>query len=379
MSNDRTNDDRTGDRRTSNARPGDAGTAGDDGSVRTDEAPAERRGPERRPRIAVIGCGAWGRNHVRTLHAMGNLVAVADERGQRSFDIAAEYGVTPLAPDQVLGDRHAPSLLTEGGHPLGEGGIDGVVLALPAEHHAPIATRAVRAGLHVLAEKPLALTHADAMVAVEAAREADRILMVGHVLRFHPGFQRLIELVRDGAIGTPRLIEARRLGFGRFHPGFDAAWDLAPHDLSIALAVAGEAPNLAVGRGTEAGGGRDDAALLHLGFPSGLKANIAVSRVSPVRDRRFWVTGTTGSIVLDDLADWPDKLALYDHAIRRNDRGGSDFTLSEPVAIPLAPAMPLTEELTNFVRSIEGSAEPLTTGAEGAEVVRVLERAMPLA
>ena len=326
-----------------------------------------------RARIAVIGCGAWGRNHIRTLSRMGNLVAVADAHGQRSFDMAAEYGVVPLAPDQALGDRHAP-----GGHPI-EGGIDGVVLALPAELHAPLAIRAARAGLHVLAEKPLALTHADAMGAVEAAREAGRVLMVGHVLRHHPGFQRLVALVHEGAIGEPRLIEARRMGFGRFHPSFDAAWDLAPHDLSIALAVAGEAPNLAVGRGTQAGGGTDDAALIHLGFPSGLKANIAVSRVSPVRDRRFWVTGTEGSVVLDDLADWPDKLSIHRHVITRREGGGADFTLADPEPVPLDPAQPLTEELTNFVAAIEGRAEPLTVGEEGAEVVRVLERALPQA
>ena len=324
-----------------------------------------------RARIAVIGCGAWGRNHVRTLHRIGRLAAVADAHGERSFEIATEYGVPPLATDQVLGDRLAP-----GGYPL-DGGIDGVVLALPAELHAPLAIRAVEAGLHVLAEKPLALSHAEASRAVDAARGAGRVLMVGHVLRHHPGFQRLVEMVRAGAIGTPRLIEARRLGFGRFHPTFDAAWDLAPHDLSIALAIAGEAPGLAVARGTEAGGGMDDAALLHLAFPSGLKANIAVSRVSPVRDRRFWVTGTEGSIVLDDLADWPDKLSLHRHAVMRRDGGGADFTLADPESIPLEPAQPLTAELTNFAGAIEGTAAPLTTGAEGAEVVRVLERALP--
>lgn len=322
-------------------------------------------------RIAVIGCGAWGRNHIRTLSEMGNLVAVADAHGQRSFDMAAEYGVAPLAPDQVLGEGIAP-----GGHPI-EGGIDGVVLALPAELHAPLAIRAVRAGLHVLAEKPLALTHADALEAVEAAREADRVLMVGHVLRHHPGFKRMVEIVRSGAIGTPRLIEARRMGFGRFHPSFDAAWDLAPHDLSIALAVAGEAPSLAVARGSEAGGGTADAALIHLAFPSGMHANIAVSRVSPVRDRRFWVTGTAGSVVLDDLADWPDKLSIHPHAITRREGGGADFDEGKPERVPLDPAQPLREELANFVAAIEGRAEPLTTGAEGAEVVRVLERALP--
>ena len=314
-----------------------------------------------RARIAVIGCGAWGTNHVRTLSSLGRLAAVADERGQRSFDIAAEFGVPPLAPAQVLEE---PS-------------IDGVVLALPAELHAPLAIEAMRAGKHVLAEKPLSLTAEEGERAVEVSHETGRILMVGHVLRFHPAYRKLEEMVAEGALGPLRYVQSHRLGMGRFHASFDAAWDLAPHDLSLVLALAGERPNLAVGRGAEiVSDDMRDNALMFMRFPSGLAAHVMVSRHSPYRERRLTAVGTQAMAVVDELEDWPRKLALYRHAVRPSERGGHEFDLSEPEHVTLTEAQPLTEELRNFAESIEGKAEPITPGEGGVEVVRVLERAL---
>lgn len=315
----------------------------------------------RNARIAVIGCGKWGRNHVRTLASIDRLHAVADEQGKRSFDLAAEFGCAPLAPSQVFEDPK----------------VDGIVLALPAELHAPLAIRAVEAGKHVLAEKPVSLSVEDGEKAVEAARRADRVFMVGHILRHNPAVRALVERVRSGAIGEVRHARAHRMGFGRFHPSFDAAWDLAPHDLSLVLAVTDERPNLAVGRGADALGGSRDSALIYLGFPSGLSAHVAVSRICPVPERRFIVTGTTGSLVFDDLADWPRKLARYRHSVEPHEAGGADFSMAEPEFISIAEAMPLTEELLNFAGAIEGTATPLTPASDGVEVVRILERALP--
>ena len=317
----------------------------------------------RNARIAVIGCGAWGRNHVRTLASIGRLYAVADEQGKRSFDLAAEFGVVPLAPDQVFDDPQ----------------IDGIVLALPAELHAPMAIRAVRASKHVLAEKPLALSSAAAQSAVDAAKTADRVLMVGHVVRHHPAMKRMVSMIDEGAIGLVRYAHAHRQAFGRFHPTFDAAWDLAPHDLSLVLAAIGEAPNLAVGRSTDALGGSRDSALIYIGFPSGTAAHVVVSRINPVMERRFQVTGTKGTLVFNDLADWKSKLTLYHHSVRRGDEGGASFDLSAGEHIAVEEALPLTEELLNFAGAIEGTAEPLTPGSDGVEVVRILERALPIA
>ena len=316
----------------------------------------------RNARIAVVGCGTWGRNHVRTLASIGRLYAVADEQGKRSFDLAAEFGVIPLAPDQVFDDPQ----------------IDGVVLALPAELHAPMAIRAVRAGKHVLAEKPLALSSAEAQRAVDAAKAADRVLMVGHVVRHHPAMRRLVTMIEDGRIGQVRYAHAHRQAFGRFHPTFDAAWDLAPHDLSLVLAAIGETPNLAVGRGTDAVGGSRDSAIIYTSFPSGAAAHVVVSRINPVMERRFHVTGTEGSLVFDDLADWRSKLTLFRHSVQSQDGSATGFDLRAGEHVLIDEALPLTEELLNFAGAIEGTAEPLTPGSEGVEVVRILERALPI-
>ena len=315
-----------------------------------------------RVRIAVIGCGAWGTNHVRTLHELGHLVAVADEQGKRSFDVAAEFAVKPLAVPQVMNDPE----------------IDGVVLALPAELHAPLAVEAMRNGKHVLAEKPLALTASEGERAVGIADETGRVLMVGHVLRHHPAFRALHSAVRDGLIGEVRYIQSHRQGFGRFHASFDAAWDLAPHDLSLVLAIAGERPGLSAARGTAALAPDRDTALIYLRFPSGIAAHVVVSRTDPVRLRRFTVTGTTGSLVFDDLREGAEKLALYRHALSGNERGGYDFELGDPTYLPFPAGMPLTEELQNFVAAIEGRAPALTPGTDGVEVVRILERVLPI-
>ena len=321
---------------------------------------------DRRARIAVIGCGAWGRNHVRTLASLGLLHAVADESGERSFELATEHGVLPLAPAQVFEDDR----------------IDGVVLALPAPLHVPMAIEALRAGKHVLCEKPISLSAEEGERAVEAAREAGLHLMVGHVLRHHPVFRKLMDLVRGGALGRVTYAQSHRLGMGRFHASFDAAWDLAPHDLSLVLAIAGEAPSVARGRGASvlpgavADKGMLDNALIHMRFPSGMSGHVMVSRHSPYRERRVTVVGEEGMAVWDDLLPHGEKLALYRHEVSRGERGGHDFSLSEPEHVEVEDAMPLTLELGNFAAAIEGREAVLTPGEEGVEVVRVLETAL---
>ena len=324
----------------------------------------EGRGLSERARIAVIGCGAWGRNHVRTLASLGLLYAVADESGERSFELAAEHDVLPLAPAQVLEDER----------------IDGVVLALPAQLHVPMAIDALRAGKHVLSEKPLALSSAEGERAVTAARETGRHLMVGHVLRHHPVFRRLMALVAEGALGRLSYAQSHRLGMGRFHASFDAAWDLAPHDLSMVLALAGEAPTVARGRGATLLPGPQDAlldnALIHMRFASGMSGHVMVSRHSPYRERRLTVVGERAMAVWDDLLPQERKLAIHRHTVTPNARGGHDFELSDPDYVPVEDAMPLTAELLNFAAAIEGREPVLTPGEEGVAVVRVLEQAL---
>ena len=164
-------------------------------------------------RVAVLGCGYWGGNHIRTLSGLGVLHAVSDANRARAEGLAREFNCLCVDPADLYD------------HPE----IDAIVMALPPQYHAEAAIRAVRAGKDVLVEKPIALNVADAKAAVKAARDGGRAFMVGHVLRFHPAFEKLQELIANGELGSVRYIHSNRLGLGKFHTENDALWDLAPH------------------------------------------------------------------------------------------------------------------------------------------------------
>ncbi|MEM1378939.1 MAG: Gfo/Idh/MocA family oxidoreductase, partial [Pseudomonadota bacterium] len=179
-----------------------------------------------KPRIAAFGCGYWGRNHIRTLAGLGVLAGICDLDEAAAATLAGEHDVLSMSSEEVFAD---PT-------------IDGVVMALPASVHADMAMRALDAGKHVFVEKPMALEPADADAVVAKAKHAGRVLMVGHILRYHNTFKKLLACIEDGMIGDVVHLQSNRLAFGKFHATFDALWDLAPHDLSLVLSVMGEKP-----------------------------------------------------------------------------------------------------------------------------------------
>ncbi|GGD94138.1 oxidoreductase [Aureimonas endophytica] len=311
-------------------------------------------------RIAVIGCGQWGQNHVRTLAEIGALAAVADRDATKAASFAERFGVPALTPDAAIAD---PT-------------IDALVLALPAVLHGPVARQAFAAGKDVLIEKPIALDPADARASAEAARAAGRLLMVGHVLRYHPVFQRFAALVAEGRIGRLRHIVAMRQGLGRFL-GMDAVWDLAPHDLSLVLKIAGAMPERIEATRRTVLSDDTDIADITLAFPGRVGAEIHVSRASPYRDRRFSAIGDEGMLVFDDLAPEGQKLACYRHEVRRQAEGGFAFRMADPDYIETEPGLPLDRELRHFIRCIETRSEPETGAAEAVETVRILALASP--
>lgn len=310
------------------------------------------------PRLAVIGCGYWGANHVRTLGEMGVLHTVSDIHIDRAEMLAQPFGAKACMPDEVFADTD----------------VDAVVLALPAHVHAEYSLRAIADGKHVFVEKPLALSSADAAHMVDEAATSGRVLMTGHILCYHNAFVALAKRVAAGDLGEIRYVQSHRLGFGKFHARFDALWDLAPHDLSLILSLAGGEPERVRGIHRGVSIGTTDLAHVHMDFASGLGAHVHVSRHSPYRERRFTVIGSEGMAVWDDLAGWPEKLALYRHSI---DPQGTnwDFSLSEPEYVPLEANMALTDELTHFLDCIESGKTPLTDGRQGVAVLRVLEKA----
>jgi predicted dehydrogenase len=308
-----------------------------------------------KPRIAVLGCGYWGSNHIRTLKSLGALHAVSDANRPRAEGFASEQDCLAIDPEEVYARDD----------------IDAIVMALPPQFHADCAIRAVRNGKDVLVEKPIALTVPDAERSVKAAREAGRIFMVGHVLRFHPAFEKLKELIDAGELGQVKYIHSHRLGLGKFHTENDALWDLAPHDLSMILAITGAAPVEIRGEGAALLDHLSDFAHLHMRFPNDLRSHLFTSRLNPYRERRLTVVGTRAMAVFDDVEPWARKLAVYRHAVWQ-DSGQWAFTADEPSYVPVEEGMPLTRELEHFIRCIETREEPRTDGEEAILVLKIL-------
>jgi predicted dehydrogenase len=244
-------------------------------------------------------------------------------------------------------------------------------MALPPQFHADCAIRAVRHGKDVLVEKPVALTVPDAERSVKAAREAGRIFMVGHVLRFHPAFEKLKQLIDEGELGQVKYIHSHRLGLGKFHTENDALWDLAPHDLSMILAITGAAPLEIRGEGAALLDHLSDFAHLHMRFPGDLRSHLFTSRLNPYRERRLTVVGTRAMAVFDDVEPWGRKLAVYRHAVWQ-DSGQWAFTANEPSYVEVEEGMPLTRELEHFIRCLETREEPRTDGEEAILVLKIL-------
>lgn len=307
------------------------------------------------PRIAVLGCGYWGSNHIRTLKALGALRAVADANAARAEGFASEQECLAITPDELF-DRDD---------------VDAIIMALPPQFHAEYAIRAARAGKDLLVEKPIALTVEDARAAVDAASDNNRIFMVGHVLRFHPAFEMLERLIADGELGEIKYIHSHRLGLGKFHTENDALWDLAPHDLSMILAITGVAPMEVRGEGAALLDNLSDFAHLHMLFENGVRSHLFTSRLNPYRERRLTVVGAKAMAVFDDVEAWEKKLAVYRHAVWQ-DSGRWAFTANEPSYVAIRQGMPLTRELEHFIHCIKTRDEPRTGGDEAISVLRIV-------
>lgn len=307
------------------------------------------------PRIAVLGCGYWGSNHIRTLKSLGALHAVSDVSLARAEGFAAEQDCLAIAPDDLFGRDD----------------VDGIVMALPPQFHAASAITAVEAGKDVLVEKPIALTVADAERAVAAAKANGRVFMVGHVLRFHPAFEQLMALIDAGELGAVKYIHSHRLGLGKFHTENDALWDLAPHDLSMILAITRSEPVEVRGEGAALLDNLSDFAHVHMRFDNGIRSHLFASRLNPYRERRLTVVGDKAMAVFDDSEAWARKLAVYRHAVWQ-DSGQWAFTANEPSYVAVGEGLPLTRELEHFLHCMQTREEPRTNGEEAIRVLRVL-------
>ncbi|WP_208436017.1 Gfo/Idh/MocA family protein [Bartonella phoceensis] len=310
------------------------------------------------PRVAVLGCGYWGGNHIRTLQSLGALVAVSDVNANRAASFANMYGVAVVAPDDLFTHN----------------GIDALVFALPPQFHTANVIRAVQNGKDVLVEKPIALNVADAERQVQVASQYERIFMVGHILRFHPAFEKMCELVEKGELGDVRYIYSHRLGFGKFHIQSDALWDLAPHDLSMILALTGCEPSEIRGEGAAVIDQCSDFAHIHMTFPNDVRSHLFTSRLSPYRERRLTVVGTKATLVFNDMEPWNRKLALHRFAVWKEKKEWA-FSTDELNYIDVCEDLPLTCELQHFLHCIKTRQSPRTNGDDAVAVLRILTAA----
>ncbi len=315
-------------------------------------------------RIGVAGLGYWGPNLARNFASLAGceLAWCCDPSAQARARAAAQFPGARMTEDleELLRD---PSL-------------DAIALATPVPAHADQAARVLEAGKHCFVEKPLAQSVLDAERAVAAAAATDRVLMVGHLLEYHPGVQALKELADAGELGERIFyIYSNRLNLGKLRADENALWSLGAHDVSVVLYLAGEEPAEAVAHGEcYVREGIEDVVFCFLRFRSGLTAHLHLSWLDPHKERRFTVVGSRRMATFDDMA-LEGKVAVYDKGFDEDARGyGEYITRSGEIRfLRVANVEPLRVECEHFVDSIRRGIPPRSDGASGVRVVRVLE------
>jgi predicted dehydrogenase len=314
-------------------------------------------------RVAVAGLGYWGPNIAR------NLAALPEVELAWCCD-PSEVHRARVAP-QFPGARFTADL----DDVLADDAVDAVALATPVPTHARLAISVLTAGKHCFVEKPMAQSAADAEAVVAAADAAGRTLMVGHLLEYHPGVIKLKELIDGGELGRILYIYGNRLNLGQLRADENALWSLGAHDVSVLLRLAGEEPYEVEARGESyMREGIEDVVFCFLRFPSGLAAHLHLSWLDPHKERRFTVVGESRMATFDDMA-WEGKVAVYDKGFdEHTDSYGEYITRSGDIWSPrLSNVEPLRTECEHFVRSVRTGTPPVSDGASGLRVVRVLE------
>lgn len=316
-------------------------------------------------RLGIAGLGYWGPNLARNFAAISGV------------ELAWLCDADPATVDRLV--RAHPSARATGDLQdlLDDVSLDAIVLATPVPTHADLAVRVLEAGKHCFVEKPLAITVADARRALDAAQRSGRLLMVGHLLEYHPGVRALKELADSGELGDEIFyIYGNRLNLGKLRADENALWSLGAHDVSVVLALSGgeEPVEVAAHGASYVRGGVEDVVFCFLRFASGLVAHLHLSWLDPHKERRFTVVGSRRMATFDDM-ELERKLTVYDKGFDEDSRTyGEYITRSGGSFSPqVANVEPLRVECEHFVESVRGGTTPRSDGASGLRVVRVLE------
>ena len=310
------------------------------------------------PSVSVIGSGYWGKNLVRNFFELGALKLICDKNESILSTFKKQYKNIDvcLALADVLGRKD----------------IDGVVIATPAETHFNLVRESLLAGKNVFVEKPLVLHEKEGQELIALAEENNKILMVGHLLQYHPVFVRLKEMAVTGDLGRINYIYSHRLNLGKIRREENILWSFAPHDISMILSLAGEEPeNVMSTGGNYLHRKIADVTTTHMEFPSGLQAHIFVSWLHPFKEQKLVLVGDRKMAVFDDTQPWEDKLLLYPHKIKwQNNMPIPDKGEAERIAVQHNE--PLRLECQHFLECVNRGCLPITDGNEGLRVLRVL-------
>lgn len=320
-------------------------------------------------KIGVIGCGYWGPKLARNFHELPEteLAWVSDLSSERLTHMKSLYPNVQVTQDY---------------RKLLQSDVDGVVIATPVFTHHRFGMEALKAGKHVLIEKPLAGSVSEAQDLVDTAGANDRVLMVGHTFEYNPAVEAVREIVQSGTLGDIYYINATRVNLGLFQPDINVIWDLAPHDISILNYILDSQPWAVSARGeafVQPKKGLHDIAYLTLRYPNRVMAEVRVSWLDPVKIRRYTVVGSQKMLVYDDIAH--AKVVIYDKGVVVPPYSDTpeEFQLSyrhgAEQAHPIQWTEPLQNECRDFAVSIAQGRQPRSDGRSGLRVVEILEAA----
>ncbi len=317
--------------------------------------------------IAVVGAGAWGRNHIRVFSEIphAKLKYICDNDPSKLLTLQRLY------PQVSMVENLTPILR--------DPEVQGVVIASSASSHYVLSREVLLADKDVLVEKPLSLNIEDAKEIVNLSEKRDRILLVGHLLIYHPVVDRLKEMVQSGELGTIHYIYTQRVNLGVIRQDENALWSFAPHDLSVILYLLEEEPTVVSAHGESyIQKGIEDVVFLSLRFSDGKMANIHMSWLDPHKLRKITIVGSKKMVVFDDM-EASEKLKIYDRGVKSlsYDTYGEYLSLRfGDITIPnIKMVEPLRAEAEDFVQCIESRKRPKTGGEDGLKVVRILTSA----
>ncbi len=315
--------------------------------------------------VCVYGAGRWGRNLIRCLHELEAAVAVIDPDPAARRFVEESWGLPTFAIDSDL-PRELQKRITAS------------VIATPAATHTYLAMKALGRNQDVFVEKPMALKVEDAQLIHQEARRRGQLLMIGHILLYHPAIRHLKRLMDRGELGTIRYLYSSRLNLGVVRREENILWSFAPHDIAVILHLLGQEPvTVQATGGSWLQSGIKDVTVTHLSFPGGEKAHVFVSWLHPFKEQKLVVVGSRKMAVFDALRE-DAQLVILDSGIDLDAAGMATARRGEEEIPSLPLCEPLMEEMRHFLHACATREQPLTHGQHGVHVMSVLARAQAM-